>query len=41
MKLVRIIYVLVISLLAANAIAHPGNTDPMGCHTDHRTGLYH
>ena len=41
MKLLKAVYFLIIALLAANAVAHPGNTDSMGCHTDRSTGIYH
>lgn len=26
---------------AAGNIDHSGGTDAMGCHTDHRTGIWH
>ena len=28
-------------LMATGAIAHSGGTDKSGCHTDHKTGVYH
>jgi hypothetical protein len=33
--------VLVMALLAGQAIAHSGGTDASGCHIDHKTGEYH
>jgi hypothetical protein len=28
-------------LIASFAYAHSGGTDRLGCHYDHRTGVYH
>ena len=30
-----------IATLATAAFAHSGGTDAYGCHTEHKTGLYH
>jgi hypothetical protein len=30
-----------IALTASAAWAHSGGTDSLGCHYDHKTGLYH
>ena len=32
---------LLIGTFSALAVAHSGGTDSRGCHTDHRTGVYH
>lgn len=38
----RVLIVVVVStLLAATAFAHPGRTDSSGCHNDHIHGGYH
>lgn len=31
----------VIAAAAAHAFAHSGGTDKLGCHTDHKTDLWH
>lgn len=31
----------VLALVAALAFAHGGGLDQWGCHTDHKTGVYH
>jgi hypothetical protein len=35
--------IIAIALLAASAFAfaHSGGTDAAGCHTNHKTGVYH
>ena len=30
-----------LSLTATNAFGHSGGTNAAGCHTNHRTGIYH
>lgn len=30
-----------VALMTGAAWAHSGGTDPFGCHTDRRTGIYH
>jgi hypothetical protein len=35
------IIVIIAALAAAAAFAHSGGTDRLGCHYDHKTGLYH
>lgn len=37
----KTITALLLAALAGLAIAHSGGTDKMGCHTDHKTGLWH
>lgn len=32
---------LVLSLMSGLAVAHGGGTDSAGCHTNHKTGVYH
>ena len=43
MKKIGVIAVVAAMLfaVAANAWAHSGGTDSMGCHMDHKTGGYH
>lgn len=38
-KLITIM--LTIFLLISTAFAHSGRTDKNGCHTNHKTGVYH
>ncbi|MGE5522604.1 MAG: YHYH domain-containing protein [Rhodospirillaceae bacterium] len=37
----RIVLILALLVAAPAALAHSGGTDRAGCHTDHRTGVYH
>lgn len=37
----QLLATIAIAVLAATAFAHSGGTDKAGCHTDHRTGVYH
>lgn len=39
----KLIFIILMSLTTAsgNRILHSGGTDSMGCHVDHRTGIYH
>ncbi len=40
MKILTLTAALVFTI-AAGAFAHSGGTDGYGCHTDHKTGIYH
>lgn len=33
--------IIALAALSATAFAHSGGTDAVGCHVDHRTGVYH
>lgn len=33
--------VLFVSLFVVSCFAHSGRTDSFGCHTNHKTGVYH
>jgi hypothetical protein len=35
------ILALLASAFATFSVAHSGGTDSRGCHTDHKTGVYH
>mgnify|MGYP006895927844 CR=1 FL=1 len=37
----KVLLVLMLSLMAGQAMAHSGGTDASGCHMDHKTGIYH
>jgi hypothetical protein len=37
----RVIFAAVLAALAGAAMAHSGGTDSNGCHTNHKTGVYH
>lgn len=37
----KTIITIVITLAASFAQAHSGGTNSAGCHTDHKTGVYH
>ncbi len=38
----KLVLILIASLgLAVAAFSHSGGTDAAGCHTDHKTGVYH
>jgi hypothetical protein len=32
---------ILLALMVAGAVAHSGGTDAYGCHTNHKTGVYH
>jgi hypothetical protein len=37
----KIILACLVALVSSLAFAHSGGTDSMGCHTNHKTGLWH
>jgi hypothetical protein len=37
----KICAALALLALIGTAFAHSGGTDSMGCHTNHKTGVYH
>lgn len=37
----KLIAALFITALSFAAFAHSGGTNSQGCHTDHKTGVYH
>jgi hypothetical protein len=37
----RLAIVALLALTGSLALAHSGGTDSMGCHVNHKTGLYH
>lgn len=37
----KIILACLVALLSSFTFAHSGGTDSMGCHTNHKTGLWH
>ena len=41
MKKIAIAAVIALMGYAGYAISHSGGLDQYGCHTDHKTGLYH
>ncbi len=41
MKFIKITIALALAALSGLSLAHSGGTDKNGCHTDHKTGLYH
>lgn len=36
-----ILMIVAVMALTASAFAHSGNTDALGCHMDHKTGVPH
>ncbi|HEY0212621.1 MAG TPA: YHYH domain-containing protein [Paenirhodobacter sp.] len=41
MKIKVIVAVLALTASSLSAAAHSGGTDASGCHTNHKTGVYH
>lgn len=37
----KLVLVLIMGLVAGNAVAHSGGTDARGCHENKKTGVYH
>lgn len=37
----KLVILIVLAAAGTLALAHSGGTDRRGCHTDHRTGLWH
>ena len=37
----KIVLACLFALVSSLALAHSGGTDSMGCHTNHKTGVYH
>lgn len=40
-KMKKLVLVLMMGLVAGNAVAHSGGTDAQGCHENKKTGVYH
>lgn len=41
MKKIAVIIGVVLALVTGYAISHSGGLDKYGCHTNHKTGVYH
>ena len=37
----KVVFILLGLGIVASLFAHSGGTNAQGCHTDHKTGLYH